>query len=244
MDDRTLSLTTSAAHANGARKRILVAGDDQAVLATLQAGLEREGYEFIGLTDGVSVVPTAHRLRPHIVILDAALPGASGFDVCRLLRAEMNVPIIMLTAKPDELESVLALELGADDVLSKPFSMKELIARMRSRLRGAARSNQLNHNGTLAAGDILIDPIQREVRKAGVPLALTTRQFDLLAFLVRNRGRVIARAELLRSIWGYEGSRQTRTVDVHIGQLREKIEDDPDRPVRITTVRGVGYRFT
>ena len=171
------------------------------------------------------------------------LPGMHGFELCRALRKETSVPIIILTAKGDEIDKVVALELGADDYITKPFSMKELIARVRARLRRAEENPSSDLGEVLTSGDVVVDLNRREATKNGKPLDLKRREFELLVLLMRTRGRVVTREELLRSVWGYEPFGKTRTVGVQIGRLRRKIEDDPDQPTHIITMRGIGYSF-
>jgi DNA-binding response OmpR family regulator len=169
------------------------------------------------------------------------LPGRSGLDVCRILRAEMTTPIIMLTAKAEEVDKVVGLEVGADDYLTKPFSMRELMARVRSLLRRATMP--VEEKESLASGDLVIDLRRREVRRESRVLNLKPKEYDLLVFLARNRGRALTRDQILSDVWGYDFLGDSRTVDVHVRWLREKIEDEPGKPVRLLTVRGAGYRF-
>jgi DNA-binding response OmpR family regulator len=225
-------------------ERILLVDDEPTLVAAMKFNLEKEGYEVIAVADGEAAVAAAREQRPHLVILDLMLPGMDGFNVCRLLRKETNVPIIIVTAKTEEVDKVVGLELGADDYVTKPFSMKELIARVRAQLRRAVQPTRVEPDQTLSSGDLTVDLLRREVTKAGQSQTLTSKEFDLLVFLMRNRGQTLTRDQLLQRIWGYEAMGQTRTVDVHIGRLRDKIEDDADQPARIITVRGVGYRFT
>jgi DNA-binding response OmpR family regulator len=225
-------------------ERILVVDDEPTLAATVRFNLEKEGYQVVAVADGEAAVAAARDHKPHLIILDLMLPGMDGFDVCRLLRKETNVPIIIVTAKTEEVDKVVGLELGADDYVTKPFSMKELIARVRAQLRRAVQPTRMEPDQTLTSGDLSVDLLRREVTRAGASQPLTSKEFDLLVFLMRNRGHTLTRDQLLQRIWGYEAMGQTRTVDVHIGRLREKIENDADQPARIITVRGVGYRFT
>lgn len=221
--------------------RILVVDDEPTLVATLRFNLEKEGYEVLSAADGEDAIALARQSTPDLVILDLMLRGLHGFEVCRVLRRETATPIIMLTARTDEVDKVVGLELGADDYVTKPFSMKELIARVRARLRRA------DENGApaemLASGPLQVDLMRREASKDGRPVSLKPKEFDLLVYLMRNRGRVLTRSQLLQAVWHYDGFGQTRTVDVHIGRLREKLEDSPDSPAWIITVRGSGYRF-
>jgi DNA-binding response OmpR family regulator len=191
--------------------------------------------------DGDAAIAQARSTRPDLIVLDLMLPGRSGLDVCRILRAEMTTPIIMLTAKAEEVDKVVGLEVGADDYLTKPFSMRELMARVRSLLRRATMP--VEEKESLASGDLVIDLRRREVRRESRVLNLKPKEYDLLVFLARNRGRALTRDQILSDVWGYDFLGDSRTVDVHVRWLREKIEDEPGKPVRLLTVRGAGYRF-
>jgi DNA-binding response OmpR family regulator len=217
-----------------------VVDDEPTLVATLKFNLEREGYEVLTASDGEEALKLAREHRPDLIILDLMLRRMHGFEVCRVLRKESRVPIIMLTARTDEVDRIIGLEIGADDYVTKPFSVKELIARVRVRLRRWAEAPA---EQVLVSGDVKADIVRREVTRRGTPLPLRPKEFDLLVYLMEHRGRVIERAQLLQDVWGYNGFGQTRTVDVHIGRLREKIEDDVDHPAQILTVRGKGYRF-
>jgi DNA-binding response OmpR family regulator len=214
--------------------------DEPTLVATLKFNLEREGYEVLTAADGGEALKLAREHRPDLIILDLMLQRMHGFEVCRVLRKESRVPIIMLTARTDEVDRIIGLEIGADDYVTKPFSVKELIARVRVRLRrwAEAPAEQI-----LVSGDVKADIVRREVTKMGTPVPLRPKEFDLLVYLMEHRGRVIDRSQLLQDVWGYNGFGQTRTVDVHVGRLRDKIEDDVNRPSQILTVRGKGYRF-
>jgi DNA-binding response OmpR family regulator len=222
-------------------KKILVVDDEPTLVATLRYNLEREGYQVATAVDGESGLAVARAERPDLIILDLMLPGLDGFEVCRILRREMTVPILMLTAKTDEVDKVVGLELGADDYVTKPFSMRELIARVRALLRRVETPPA--EARILTAGDLQVDLRRRETSRRGQTLVLKPKEFDLLTFFLRNRGRAFTREELLSQIWGYDFAGDTRTVDVHVRWLREKIEDEPSKPTRLITVRGVGYRF-
>jgi DNA-binding response OmpR family regulator len=223
-------------------KKILVVDDEPTIVATLAYNLGREGYEVLTASDGESAVASARAHRPDLIVLDIMLPGMGGFDVCRLLRREMTVPILMLTAKADEIDKVVGLELEADDYVTKPFSMRELLARIRSLLRRASTTAG-SDSQPLASGDLELDLRRREASRSRQVLALKPKEFELLAFFLRNRGRAFNREQLLDEIWGYGFAGDTRTVDVHIRWLRQKIEDEPAKPIRLITVRGLGYRF-
>jgi len=200
--------------------KVLVVEDDATLLQVLRYNLAREGYNVLTAAEGDQALQTALRERPDLVILDIMLPRIDGLEVCRILRQEMTVPILMLTAKSEEIDKVVGLEIGADDYMTKPFGMKELLARVRAMLR---RAGMLNFGGAV--------------------LDLTRKEFDLLVYLMRNRGRVFSRDHLLDRVWGYDYAGDTRTVDVHVSWLRRKLEPDPAHPRYLVTVRGVGYKF-
>lgn len=233
----------------GRMPTILLVEDESSLLATIAYNLRREGYRVLAVADGETALVTAEE-GPDLVILDVMLPKIDGFEVCRRLRQRSAVPILMLTAKTDEVDRVVGLEIGADDYLTKPFSMRELLARVKALLRRRdllaaeiARREAPATQDRLVAGDLEIDLPAHRVTNAGRPVLLTPKEFDLLVFLVRNRGHVFSSERLLDQVWGYEYTADPRTVPVHIRGLREKLEDDPSRPRRIETVRGVGYRF-
>jgi len=221
--------------------RILVVDDEPTLVRTLKFSLEREGYDVLTASDGEQALSSARGGSPDLIILDLMLRGLDGFEVCRVLRRETSVPIIMLTARTEEADKIVGLELGADDYVTKPFSMKELVARVRARLR---RPEPNGASQQLTAGALKVDLTRREVTRDGQIVGLKPKEFDLLVYLMRNRGRVLTRNQLLQAVWHYDGFDQTRTVDVHIGRLRDKLEVDRDVPVWILTVRGTGYRFT
>jgi DNA-binding response OmpR family regulator len=228
--------------------RVLVIEDEPSLLDTLQYNLQREGHEVLAAADGVDGLGLARSGRPDLILLDLMLPRMSGLDVCRAIRAESDVPILMLTAKDSEVDKVVGLEIGADDYVTKPFGMRELMARVgvllrRSRRSETEESSRATASEILSSGDIVVDLAAHKVRKAGQPVDLRPKEFALLELLVRNRGRVLTRDTLLDRIWGYDYVGDTRTVDVHVRWLREKIESDPANPRHIQTVRGVGYRF-
>ncbi len=228
------------------RARLLVVEDEATVLETLVYNLRRQGYEVHTATDGPSALEKARRLQPDLILLDVMLPKLDGFEVCRLLRQEMIVPILMLTARTDEIDRVIGLEVGADDYLTKPFSMRELMARVKALLRRVRLDREAMHRSDarrLHFDDLVIDLDRHEVLRHGKPLALKPKEYELLLFLARNRGIVLSRQLILERVWGWDYAGGSRTADVHIRWLREKIEDDPSNPRRIVTVRGVGYRF-
>jgi DNA-binding response OmpR family regulator len=222
--------------------KILIVEDDPNILETLKYNLGKEGYDTLMAVDGVQALDMARANKPDLIILDIMLPEMSGFEVCRILRKEMAVPIIMLTARDDEIDKVTGLDLGADDYMTKPFSIRELMARIRALIRRMEIQTVIPETPR-KFGDIEIDILQHKIKRAGVVLNLSPKEFDLLAFLTANKGLVFSRDQLLEKVWGYDYSGDTRTVDVHIRWLREKIEDNSEEPKRLITVRGVGYKF-
>ncbi len=229
---------------------ILVVVDDTSLRDSLVYNLIREGYAVKAAGDGKLALEISRKNRPDLVLLDLMLPGMDGFEVCRILRRDMNIPILILTARDDEIDRAIGLELGADDYISKPFSMRELMARVKAHLRrdqlirqevNSAQSTSLPR--VLTFEDLVIDPLRREVLLGGTPLALKPREFDLLLFLAQHRRLALSRQYLLARVWGWDYAGGTHTVDVHVHGLREKIEADPAHPTRIVTVRGSGYRF-
>lgn len=222
-------------------KKILVVDDEPTLVATVRYNLDREGYQVLTAADGDAALAAARKHRPDLILLDVMLPGMDGLEVCRVLRREMSTPILMLTAKTDEVDKVVGLELGADDYVSKPFGMRELLARVRALLRRSGASTP--EEEAIDAGELSVDLRKREASRGGRPLALKPKEYELLVYLMRNRGRAFTRDQLLNQIWGYDFAGDTRTVDVHMRRLREKIEEDAATPTRIITVRGVGYRF-
>lgn len=225
---------------------VLVVEDEENLLEALRYNLEREGYAVQTAIDGEQALLAAREWRPEMVILDVMLPKLNGFEVCRILRRESDVPILMLTARGEEIDRVVGLELGADDYVPKPFSIRELMARVRNMLRRSTRSAAVDEFAdvdALKSGDLEIDSTSHIVRRGGERLELKPREFDLLALLAKNRGRAFTRDQILERLWGHDYYGDSRTVDVHIRWLREKIEPEPSKPVRIVTIRGVGYRF-
>lgn len=229
--------------------KILVVEDDRTMLDVLKYNLSKEGYRVLTASDGVQALETARSGSPELVILDIMLPKLDGYEVCRILRQEMTVPILMLTAKTEEIDKVVGLELGADDYMTKPFSIRELLARVRAMLRRAEMMTKetvpLTETSSLLLkfGDLEIDAPRHKVSRGGRIIDLSRTEFALLEFLVRNRGQVFTRDHLLERVWGYDYAGDTRTVDVHIRWLRQKIEVDPANPKHLLTVRGVGYKF-
>jgi len=223
-------------------KTILVADDEPTLVATLKYNLERESYAVITAADGESALEAARASRPDLIVLDLMMPGLNGIEVCRIIRREMRAPILILTARGDETDKVAGLEIGADDYVTKPFSMRELVARVRALLRRSEHP-PANETDLLTAGDLMIDLRKRVVTKNGTPMSLKPKEFELLSFFARNLGKAFTRDQLLNQIWGYDFAGDTRTVDVHVRWLREKVEDKPESPARLITIRGVGYRF-
>ena len=228
---------------------ILLVEDEPTLLTTIAYNLRREGYHVLTAADGEAALAAAVD-GTDLVVLDVMLPKLDGFEVCRRLRQRSAVPILMLTAKTDEVDRVVGLELGADDYLTKPFSVRELLARVKALLRRRdllveelSRQTIPTGGERLVSGDLEVDLAGHRVTKDGKPISLTPKEFDLLAFLVRHRGNVFSAQRLLEHVWGYDRTFDARTVPVHIRSLREKLEQEPSRPRRIETVRGVGYRF-
>jgi len=225
-------------------KKILLVDDDPTLVEGLSYSLKREGYEVAVAADGLRALECVREEQPDLVILDIMLPQLDGFEVCRILRAAgAKVPILMLTAKTEEVDKVVGLELGADDYLTKPFGLRELVARIRALLRRAQMLKEAAQEEVFHYGDLEINVSSRTVRRGDSLLELSPKEFDLLVFLIKNRGQVFSRDALLERVWGHDWVGDPRTVDVHIRWLREKIELDPANPRRILTVRGVGYKF-
>lgn len=222
-------------------KTILLVEDDDTLRKTLAYNLSKDGYQVIQSGDGAEALSLARDKAPDLIVLDVMLPSLDGLTVCRILRSESQVPIIMLTARGSEVDRIVGFEIGADDYIVKPFSLGEFLARVRAMLRRAPVT--FGGMDRLEAGDLVVDLIARRVTLRGAELKLTYKEFDLLAMLMRNQGAVLSRDLLLERVWGYDYTGQTKTVDVHVRWLREKIEDDPSAPQRIVTLRGVGYRF-
>lgn len=221
---------------------ILLVEDELTLAETLRYNLEREGYSVLMAADGIQGLELARRNQPDLIVLDIMLPRLDGFSVCRILRQESDVPIIMLTARQDEVDRIAGLELGADDYISKPFSLGEFLARVRAIMRRTERQPRSGRE-ILEAGALKVDTSSRRAWREGAELTLPQKEFDLLTCLIRNRGIALSRDLLLERVWGLDFIGDSRTVDVHVRWLREKIEPDPSRPRYIQTVRGVGYRF-
>ena len=224
--------------------RILVVDDEPSILELIRVNLEREGYEARTVADGRAALAEVEFRRPDLVLLDVMLPGLDGLSVCRTLHqnpATRDIPIIMLSARGEELDKVLGLEMGADDYITKPFSPRELLARIKARLR--RKPEESSGPGRLHSGRLVIDQDRYTVFLDGEKQDLTRKEFELLRFLARSPGRVFTRDYLLEQVWGYDFTGDSRTVDVHIRHLRQKLEQLPGSPQYIETVRGVGYRF-
>jgi two-component system alkaline phosphatase synthesis response regulator PhoP len=221
---------------------VLVVDDEQKIVKTVRAYLEKAGYRVVTAGDGQTALTVFRHEKPGLVILDLGLPGLDGLDVARSLRRDGNVPIIMLTARVEETDRLVGLELGADDYVTKPFSPRELVARVRAVLRRAGREREPAAQ-PITAGDVAIDVERRAVTVAGRAVELTATEFDLLVVLVSHPGRVFTRMELLDRVQGYAFEGYERTVDAHVKNLRQKIEPDPKQPRYLLTVFGVGYRF-
>jgi DNA-binding response OmpR family regulator len=255
-------------------EKILVVEDELTLQETLAYNLKRQGYEVETVGDGKKALELARKTHPDLILLDVMLPGLDGFEVCRILRQEMNTPVLMLTARDDEIDRVVGLELGADDYITKPFSMRELMARIKARLRlvrlireemaassaGGTPAAGMPAAGMPAAGmpaaglpgaspasmrfgDLVIDANRRELQLGDKIIPLKPKEFELLAFFAQHHGQLLSRELILERVWGWDYIGDSRTVDVHVRWLREKIEQDPASPRRIATVRGAGYRF-
>jgi phosphate regulon transcriptional regulator PhoB len=224
--------------------KVLVVDDEMPIVEAVSYNLKKEGFSVVTAADAEQCLEAARRDSPDLVLLDVMLPSASGFDVCRLLRKQNNIPIIMLTARADETDRVVGLELGADDYVTKPFNMRELMARVKSVLRRTASQDaQTSSQVPLQSGNLQIDPARHEVRVNDNIITVSPKEFELLRFLVTHPGQVFTRQVLLDRVWGAEAYVEERTVDVHIRWLREKIEANPSQPTRLLTIRGVGYKF-
>lgn len=222
--------------------RILVVEDEPSYSEPLNYLLRKEGYQVTVAESGTAGLAAFERVGADLVLLDVMLPGMSGIDVCRTLRAKSNVPVIMLTAKDNEIDKVVGLELGADDYVTKPYSSRELLARIKAVLRRGAEPEELLPSAVVA-GPVAIDVERHTVSIRGERVSLPLKEFELLEFLVRNSGRVLTRGQLINQIWGSDYVGDTKTLDVHIKRLRKKVEHTPKEPVHILTVRGLGYKF-
>ena len=221
--------------------RILVVDDESTIVNTVQAYLEKEGYTVHTAFDGPKALKAARAFRPDLIVLDIMLPGMDGIEVLRRLRQESDVYVLMLTAKADETDKIVGLTVGADDYLTKPFSPRELVARVKAILRRGRGAGTTEP--ALTFRRLRIEPDARRVWKDDQPVELTSTEFDLLHVLARHQGRVLSREQLIEQVWGYDYYGDERVVDVNIGRIRKKVEDDPVNPTLIVTVRGAGYRF-
>ena len=223
---------------------VLVVDDEASFAEALSVGLKREGFRVHVASDGAEALALFDALQPDLVLLDLMLPGLSGIEVCRQLRTKSSVPIVMVTAKDAEIDTVVGLEVGADDYVTKPYRIRELVARMRAVLRRApANESATDDVDVLDVGEVRLDPTRHEVTVRGTEIKLPLKEFELLELLLANAGRVLTRDTLIDRVWGGDYVGDTKTLDVHIKRLRGRIEDDPAAPTRITTIRGVGYRF-
>ncbi|HEY7666588.1 MAG TPA: response regulator transcription factor [Actinomycetota bacterium] len=223
--------------------RILIVEDEESLADSVRYNLEREGYLVTVATDGRAALERFRRERPALVILDLMLPEVSGLDVCRTLRAESDVPIIMVTAKDSEADKVTGLELGADDYVTKPFSVRELVSRVRAHLRRSRMQAVDEADEVLIGGPVRMDVQRHEVRIAGEEVAFPPKEFELLEALLRRKGRLLTREFLIEEVWGADYFGDTKTLDVHVKRIRRKIEPDPHHPAHLVTVRGLGYKF-
>ncbi len=232
--------------------KILVVDDDKNLLEVIKYNLVNEGYSVVIAENGTQAVEKARQEKPDLIILDVMLPEIDGLEVCWILRKEMSIPILMLSAKIDEIDKVVGLELGADDYIGKPFSVRELMARVRATLRRGQLAEQKNtskakdqiEQRTILKGhELELDTVRHNVSLKGVPLTLTPKEFELLAFLMRYKGQVFGREQLMEKVWGYTFDGSKRTVDVHIRWLRQKIEENPEKPKILITIIGFGYKF-
>ncbi|MTI82998.1 MAG: response regulator transcription factor [Firmicutes bacterium] len=226
-------------------QKILVVDDEKSIVRLVTFNLEKEGFKTLKAYEGEEALQLTREEKPDLILLDIMLPRVDGLEVCRRIRQE-NIPVavIMVTAKDEEIDTVLGLELGADDYITKPFSPRELLARVKAVLRRTNTKSESVSHESINIGDLVIDSSRYEVNVKNQPVELTPKEFELLDFLARNMGRVMTRDVLLNQLWGYTYAGDTRIVDVHVSHLREKIEENPKRPAYIKTVRGVGYKFT
>ncbi len=224
--------------------RILIVEDDEAIAACVQTALEQDGLTVEWVGDGATALSALESFRPDLVLLDLALPKVDGLQVCQAIRARKQyVPVVMLTARDGDLDKIVGLEVGADDYITKPFNIRELVARVRAVLRLARQGSGRRATDQLRFGYLEIDISGRQVFRAGETVDLTPKEFDLLVFLARHPGQVFGRETLLERVWGYDFAGDSRTVDVHVGRLRHKLEEDPHQPSYLLTVRSIGYKF-
>jgi len=234
-------------------EKILVVDDEISLQETLAYNLKKQGYDVVTTGEGTEALRLAREIKPDLIILDIMLPGLDGFEICRILRKEMTTPVLMLTARDDEIDRVVGLEVGADDYLAKPFSMRELIARVKAQLRRVrlirdeikedAEADQKLKNEIFTFDNLIIDMTRREIKVNDEVVPFKPKEYELLSFFAQHKGQVLTREVILERVWGWDFIGDSRTVDVHVRWLREKIEQDPASPSRIITVRGAGYRF-
>jgi DNA-binding response OmpR family regulator len=231
-------------------EKILIVEDEISLQETLAYNLTRQDYDVEITGDGAAAIDKVRKFQPDLILLDIMLPGMDGFEVCRILRKEISTPILMLTARDDEIDRVVGLEVGADDYLTKPFSMRELLARVKAMLRRVrvmreefSSSSPHPVSNIITFDDLELDETRHEARLKGEILPLKPKEYELLLFMAQHRGQALSRDNLLDQVWGWDYHGDSRTVDVHIHWLREKIEIQPDKPTRLITVRGAGYRF-
>jgi two-component system, OmpR family, response regulator RegX3 len=224
--------------------KLLLVEDEPSIAEGLTVTLESEGFQVTWVRDGGDAVSTWERTRPDLLLLDLMLPGMSGTEICRIIRSRSDVPIIMLTARDQEVDRIVGLELGADDYVTKPFSSRELVARIRAVLRRAPIIDVMDVDAPVEAAGVRVDRVRHEVQVDGASVELPPKEFELLAYLIENAGRVLTRHQLIDEVWGADYVGDTKTLDVHIRRLRTRIEADPHEPERIQTVRGIGYRFS
>ena len=224
---------------------VLVVDDEPSFTEALSVGLRREGFDVRTAADGRAALAEIGEAEPDLVLLDVMLPGMSGLDVCREIRKHSRVPLIMVTARSEEIDAVVGLEMGADDYVAKPYRLRELVARMRAVLRraGGRSAEPQTAAQRLIEGDLELDIDRHELRVRGELVTLALKEFELLEYLMGHAGRVVTRDSLMANVWGYNYVGDTKTIDVHVKRLRAKIEDDPSNPRRITTIRGLGYRY-
>jgi DNA-binding response OmpR family regulator len=233
------------------KEKVLIIDDEIALQETLAYNLAKEGYDIMVAGDGKNALEKADQFEPDMIILDIMLPGMDGFEVCQQLRKKTNAPILMLTARDDEIDRVVGLEVGADDYLTKPFSMRELIARVKAQLRRmkllreetSKNEEETTIKRKFTFGNLIIDPSRREILLENTTLSLKPKEYDLMVFFAEHHRQVLTREQILQNVWGWDYFGGSRTIDVHTRWLREKIEKDPEHPLRIVTVRGSGYRF-
>src|SRR3990172_6049159 len=236
-------MTAQTPATQNAAKTVLVVEDEASLASTLSYNLRKNGFNVVSAADGLEGLQVARRDHPDVIVLDLMLPKMDGLEVCRRVRADSDVPILMLTAKSEEFDKVVGLEMGADDYLTKPFSMRELMARVRALLRRSGGREAAEDASKIVVDEIVLDVRGRAVHRKGREVVLKPKEFDLLFFIAKNAGQVFSREQLLENVWGYDFFGGSRTVDVHVRWLREKLEEKPAQPRHILTVRGAGYKF-